>query len=58
MKSLYGITEHLVAWLLKCLAKPYQMKVVDDPLPRSLKHRTLYVVQDDGLLEQAAMLCP
>ncbi len=31
---------------------------VEDVLPNRLAAHTLYVVSDDGFLEQAAMLCP
>lgn len=37
---------------------PYRTQVVTEYLPKSLAQRTLYLVQDDGYLEQAAMLCP
>jgi hypothetical protein len=37
---------------------PYRTQVVDDVLPKTLQRKILYVVQDDGFLEQAAMVCP
>lgn len=37
---------------------PYRTLVVEDSLPKTLKPRTLYVVQEDGFKEQAAMICP
>lgn len=37
---------------------PYRTMVVEEGLPKRLKRRTLYIVRDDGFLEQAAMLCP
>jgi hypothetical protein len=37
---------------------PYKTLVVEDALPQHLKRRTLYVVQEDGFQEQAAMICP
>jgi hypothetical protein len=32
--------------------------LVEDTLPKQLKRRTLYIVQEDGFQEQAAMICP
>lgn len=40
------------------LARRYRTLVVDASLPSDLKRRYLYVVQEDGFEEQAAMLCP
>lgn len=37
---------------------PYRTIMVNDALPAKLAGGTLYVVEDDGFLEQAAMLCP
>jgi len=37
---------------------PYRTVVVSEYLPKSLAHRTLYIVEDDAYQEQAAMLCP
>jgi hypothetical protein len=36
----------------------YATQVVGDRLPKTLKRRTLYIVQEDGYQEQAAMICP
>jgi hypothetical protein len=46
-QSLYG-------WFVP----PYRTLVVEEALPNELKRRTLYVVQEDGFREQAALLCP
>jgi hypothetical protein len=40
------------------LVPSYGTRLVEDYLPKKLKKRMLYIVQDDGFLEQAAMLCP
>lgn len=40
------------------LVPPYGTVVVQGILPKSLKRRTLYIVQEDGFNEQAAMICP
>ena len=45
-------------WLFGLLVPPYRSCVVDKALPRRLKKRVLYVVQEDGFEEQAAMRCP
>jgi hypothetical protein len=37
---------------------PYATLIVDEALPKQLKRRTLYVVEEDGFEEQAAMICP
>jgi hypothetical protein len=54
----------LVAWralwaiLARWVAPPYRTVVVEARLPNTLRRRTIYVVEDDGYEEQAAMLCP
>jgi hypothetical protein len=37
---------------------PYRTVIAGAQLPRKLIPRTLYVVEEDGFDEQAAMLCP
>lgn len=37
---------------------PYSTIIVQDALPKALKRKALYVVQEDGFEEQAAMICP
>lgn len=46
--------EHLYRWLVP----PYRTQLVEGDLPKVLQRRTLYVVQEDGFLEQAAIICP
>lgn len=55
------------AWLLSWLrwpgspqrkAPPYRTVVVQEALPTMLDPATLYIVEDDGYQEQAAMVCP
>lgn len=48
------ISDRLRRWIIP----PYATQVVEDVLPQKLQWRTLYVVQDDGFVEQAAMVCP
>jgi hypothetical protein len=44
--------------LRRWLVPPYRTEVIGDTLPKHLLRRRLYVVEEDGFLEQAAMLCP
>lgn len=37
---------------------PYGTVVVQEYLPKQLKPSTLYIVEEDGIEEQAAMVCP
>jgi hypothetical protein len=37
---------------------PYRTMVVQEALPETLTAEVIYVVEEDGFLEQAAMLCP
>ena len=46
--------DRLVQWVVP----PYRTTVVEESLPSRLTDRMLYIVQEDGFLEQAAMLCP
>ena len=48
------------AWRNVCrgLVPPYHTLIVEEALPKTLRRRTLYVVQEDGFREQAAMICP
>lgn len=57
-----GWSRHFVAaapcWIAARLARSHRTIVVEANLPTILKKRALYVVRDDGLEEQVAMLCP
>lgn len=44
--------------LVQILVPPYRTLVVEEALPKKLQGRKLYVVQEDGLPEQVAMICP
>jgi hypothetical protein len=46
------------ARVVRIFFPPYRTLVVEESLPKKLKRRTLYVLQEDGFEEQAAMLCP
>ena len=45
-------------WLFDLVQPPYRTRVVIAELPEVLKKRTLYIVEEDGFEEQAALLCP
>lgn len=53
-----GWLGRLSGWLHARFNRPYRIMVVEESLPAQLRKKTLYVVQEDGFLEQAAMLCP
>lgn len=38
--------------------KPYQTALVEEYLPPVLRKRVLYIVEEDGFEEQAALICP
>jgi hypothetical protein len=40
------------------LAPAYRTAVIEEPLPQQLRQKTLYVVEEDGFQEYAAMTCP
>lgn len=40
------------------LNPPYKTVVTEGELPKKLKRRTIYLLQEDGFEEQAAMVCP
>ena len=48
------IWEQLYCWFIP----PYRTVLVEEALPDRLGRRTLYIVQEDGFYEQAALLCP
>ncbi|GIK49909.1 MAG: hypothetical protein BroJett013_26060 [Alphaproteobacteria bacterium] len=54
LQLLAALWRALTAWL----DPPYRTITKDGQLPARLKPRTLYIVQEDGFEEQAAMLCP
>nr|WP_280948645.1 DUF6527 family protein [Methyloligella halotolerans] len=56
--SLVKLYRHLKETLYRWLVPPYRTIVVEERLPHRLRRRTLYLVQEDGFEEQAAMLCP
>lgn len=58
MKFLIGLYSRVAAWVHEWRFPPYETVVVQEYLPKQLKPKTLYVVEEDGLEEQAAMVCP
>ena len=53
-RHLKTVRERFYTWLVP----PYRTEVVDGDLPKRLQSRTLYIVEEDGFAEQAAMICP
>jgi hypothetical protein len=49
-----GLRDRLYRWVVP----PYRTLFVQEQLPGTLKPRTLYIVEEDGFQEQAAMICP
>jgi len=39
-------------------SRPYKTVVLEEALPKELRRKTLYIVQEDDYQEQAAMICP
>lgn len=63
MTWLINLWGRLLAWLgfskrERKADRPYRTELVRDRLPSELEPNVLYVVEDDGFLEQAAMVCP
>lgn len=55
IKNLFSsLFDRLRGWFSPC----YKTLFVEDMLPTALRKRTLYIVREDGYLEQAALLCP
>lgn len=46
------------SWVTNELLPAYAVVLVDEYLPRQLERKTLYIVQEDGYIEQAAIVCP
>ena len=45
-------------WLKEWRDPAYRTLVVQENLPKQLQPRILYIVEEDGVEEQAAMICP
>lgn len=48
------VRENVRRWF----APVYRTQIAEESLPRHLHNHTLYIVQEDGFREQAALLCP
>jgi hypothetical protein len=53
-RFLRSAADRLYRWLVP----PYRTELIEDTLPKRLRRRRLYIIEEDGFLEQAAMLCP
>jgi hypothetical protein len=58
VKWLKNISQWARAQLARVWPRPYRFKIAAGALPKKLKRRVLYIVQEDGFDEQAAMICP
>jgi len=58
MKWLRNIFSRWRAALYRWFVPPYRTMVFEESLPKTLDRKTLYIVEEDGFQEQAAMLCP
>lgn len=58
MNRIYWTIAQYWWWLLAWIGRPYRTIFVEEHLPRRLKGHTLYIVEEDGFEEQAAMFCP
>ncbi len=58
MKPFLNIALSLKRWLHGIFVRPYKTEIVQEYLPDALKKKILYVVEEDGYTEQAAMVCP
>lgn len=44
--------------LSRLWSKPYRTIIADESLPTKLERKALYIVEEDGFEEHAAMICP
>jgi hypothetical protein len=58
MKSFFRLISQLKAWLGKRFRHTYRTHVIEGDLPEKLQRRTIYVVKEDGYLENVSMICP
>lgn len=58
MKWIRSVWAWISLWLTSLFAGRYTVRVVNEDLPPILKRRVLYVVEEDGFEEFAALLCP
>jgi hypothetical protein len=58
VNALLSFLYRVYLYFYNLLIPPYATRFVEEALPQKLKRRVLYVVQEDGFQEQAAMICP
>ncbi len=58
MTAITRFTQTIIQRFYRWIISPYKTCVVEEALPDRLSKRVLYIVQEDGFIEQAAMLCP
>ena len=47
-----------VQWIQDLLKPKYKVRYVEVELPKELNNKTLYIIREDSVLENAAMVCP
>jgi len=58
MNIVSNLFYRFASWGVSRFSSPYTVKIVEDYLPGDLEKKVLYIVVDDGYVEQAAMICP
>jgi hypothetical protein len=58
MSSVWGALKRLAGLFSRWWSFRYHTVLVEGELPRHLRSKAIYVVQEDGYLEQATMVCP
>jgi hypothetical protein len=58
VRKLFDYLGRLWNGLRRLANPPYRTAVVHEYLPKQLAKRTLYIVEEDGIHEHAAMICP
>lgn len=60
MKALMKWIRRALLWAARLFSttRVYGTRVVEEALPQKIADKTIYIVQEDGFLEYASMLCP
>ena len=45
-------------WFLDLWNPPYKTIYAEESLPKRLHNKAIYIIQEDGFFENAAMICP
>lgn len=59
MNWVLHLLQNLYRWFQERLVPPYRTCFIeDDDVPKLLQEKTIYIVQEDGILWHVSMLCP